>query len=483
MLDNQTKLCYKLLMTKIITRFAPSPTGFLHIGGARTALFNYLYAKRFNGEFLLRIEDTDFERSTNEAIQKIIDGLSWLGLKHDGDIVYQSKNAKRHLEVANQLLDTGHAYRCYATKEENEAHKKTSKTLFISPYRDSQEKLEKPYVIRLKANHKGETSLNDQVQGLVKTNNNTLDDMVLVRSDNTPTYMLAVVVDDYDMGVTHIIRGNDHLTNTFRQLGIYKAMGWQEPIYAHIPLIHGSDGAKLSKRHGALGVDAYREEMGILPEALNNYLLRLGWGHGEDEIIDMEQAIKWFDLPQVGRSPSRFDIKKLENLNKYYIKVSNFPKLYEAVKKQINFKLDEAQEEMLRKSVLAFQGKVKNLNEIIEGSIFIFNYPRQISEYKEAFIKCLQAEELKEALDRLMAEKGLDKSVIYNAFRVALTGQKSGHGVFDLVNILGKEDCLKRLNNVFPDDANLMTDFLLKNKGKISVINNLNNPINVDKLM
>ena len=317
----------------IVTRFAPSPTGFLHIGGARTALFNWLFARRHGGKFLLRIEDTDRARSTKEAIDAILDGMHWLGLDWDGHEYYQSQFWARHAEVAHRLLDRGAAYRCYMTQEElahqrERAAKERRPFRIDSPWRDeAEEQGDKPSVIRLKAPREGETVIEDQVQGRVAVHNGELDDFILLRSDGTPTYMLAVVVDDHDMGVTHVIRGDDHLNNAFRQLAIVRAMGWPEPTYAHVPLIHGPDGAKLSKRHGALGVDAYRDELGILPEALFNYLLRLGWGHGDDEIISREQAIEWFGLDHVGKSPSRFDFKKLENLNGHYIREADDARL------------------------------------------------------------------------------------------------------------------------------------------------------------
>jgi len=300
---------------EVVTRFAPSPTGFLHIGGARTALFNWLYARRHGGRFLLRIEDTDRARSTDAAIAAILDGISWLGLDWDGDEYYQSQFARRHADVAHELLLRGHAYRCWMTQEElaeQRARASAERRPFRidSAWRDCSPDTPEPgtpSVIRLKAPREGETAIEDRVQGRVVVQNGELDDMVLLRSDGSPTYMLAVVVDDHDMGVTHVIRGDDHLNNAFRQLAIVKAMGWPEPVYAHVPLIHGPDGAKMSKRHGATGVMDY-EALGFLPEAVANYLLRLGWGHGDDEIISREDAISWFDLAQVGKSPSRFDI-------------------------------------------------------------------------------------------------------------------------------------------------------------------------------
>jgi glutamyl-tRNA synthetase len=310
----------------VVVRFAPSPTGYLHIGGARTALFNYLFAKHNSGKFLLRIEDTDEKRSTNEAIDAILQGLDWLGLKHDGDFVLQSKNLARHKEVAQKLLENNQAYLCYTSAEElddlrQKAEAKKEVFRFKSPGRDkvqSQASDVKP-VIRIKAPLDGEMVIRDLVQGEIRVKNSELDDLVMLRGDGTPTYMMAVVVDDFDMGITHIIRGDDHLTNAFRQKVIYEAMGWRVPEFAHIPLIHGPDGAKLSKRHGATSVIEYKD-MGYLPEAMRNYLLRLGWSHGDSEIISDAQAIEWFNLDKVGKSPSRFDFTKLKSFNKHYIK-------------------------------------------------------------------------------------------------------------------------------------------------------------------
>ena len=314
----------------VVTRFAPSPTGFLHIGGGRTALFNWLYARRHGGKMLLRIEDTDRERSTAAAIAAIIDGLTWLGLGWDGEIIFQSTRAQRHRQIAEQLLAAGNAYRCYATPEELAAMREAARRegrakLYDGRWRDRDPSEAPPGVkpvIRLKVPVTGETVIEDQVQGRVVWQNSDLDDLVLLRADGSPTYMLAVVVDDHDMAVTHIIRGDDHLTNGARQKNIYEALGWTVPVMAHIPLIHGPDGSKLSKRHGALGVDAYRA-MGYLPTAMRNYLVRLGWAHGDQEIFSTEEMIAAFDLPQIGRSPARFDFAKLENLNGHYIRATD----------------------------------------------------------------------------------------------------------------------------------------------------------------
>src|SRR6266436_2845695 len=320
---------HDLIMTQVrpVLRFAPSPTGYLHIGSARTALFNWLYARHSGGKFLLRIEDTDRERSTPEAVAAIFNGMAWMGLDWDEEPIFQFARAARHREVAQQMLTKGHAYRCYATPQELDQMRSEQKAKGVSVRYDGRwrnrepgpEQHSMPYVVRLKAPQSGETVIHDVVQGTVRWSNEQLDDMVLLRSDGNPTYMLAVVVDDFDMGVTYVIRGADHLNNAARQLQIIEAMGWPVPVYGHLPLIHGADGAKLSKRHGALAVEAYRD-MGYLPEAMRNYLLRLGWSHGDDEIFSTEQMIDWFDLDGIGKSPSRFDFVKLENLNAHYIR-------------------------------------------------------------------------------------------------------------------------------------------------------------------
>src|SRR5216684_3160240 len=365
----------------VVTRFAPSPTGFLHIGGARTALFNWLYARGRGGKMLLRIEDTDRERSTEAAVAAILDGLSWLGLDWDGEAISQFSRAARHREVAEQLLAAGKAYYCYASAEElaemREAARREGRAkLYDGRWRDRDPKEAPPGVkpvIRLKAPTEGETIIEDQVQGRVVWQNQDLDDLVLLRSDQTPTYMLAVVVDDHDMDVTHVIRGDDHLNNAFRQLQIVRAMGWPEPVYAHIPLIHGPDGAKLSKRHGALGVDAYRD-MGFLPAALRNYLLRLGWGHGDDEIISTEQAIEWFDLPGVGRSAARFDLAKLTNLNAHYLRETPDTELLAMVlpglEARLGGKVDPVGLERLTRGMGGVKQRSRTLVELLDNLIF-----------------------------------------------------------------------------------------------------------------
>jgi glutamyl-tRNA synthetase len=359
----------------VVTRFAPSPTGFLHIGGARTALFNWLFARHNGGKFLLRIEDTDKARSTSEAIDAILDGMRWLGLDWDGHEYYQSQFWARHAEVAHRLLERGAAYRCYMTQEELAAQREQAQRArkpfrIHSPWRDAaEEQAATPFVIRLKAPQEGETVIDDQVQGKVTVQNSEIDDFVLLRSDGTPTYMLAVVVDDHDMGITHVIRGDDHLNNAFRQLAIIRAMGWPEPVYAHVPLIHGQDGAKLSKRHGALGVDNYRDELGILPEALLNYLLRLGWGHGDDEIISRSQAVEWFGIDHVGKSPSRFDVKKLENLNGHYIREADDGRLADLVAPLLE---GEGDRELLVRAMPELKARAHTLHQLADGARFLF---------------------------------------------------------------------------------------------------------------
>src|SRR6266849_4808751 len=387
----------------VVTRFAPSPTGFLHIGGARTALFNWLYARGRGGKMLLRIEDTDRERSTKEAIAAILDGLTWLGIEWDGDTVYQFSRAARHREVAEQLLAAGQAYRCYASQQELEemrekARREGRSKLYDGRWRDRDAAEAPPGVkpvIRLRAPLTGETVIEDQVQGRVVWQNEHLDELVLLRSDGTPTYMLAVVVDDHDMDITHIIRGDDHLTNGARQKQIYEALGWKVPVMAHIPLIHGPDGSKLSKRHGALGVDAYRA-MGYLPVAMRNYLVRLGWSHGDQEIFSTDEMIAAFDLPQIGRSPARFDFAKLENLNGHYLRQTADAELLEAIDRLLPHLADGAEiaDKMtpsVRRQWLAampsLKERAKTLLEIIDSARFLWaDRPIQLDEKAEGIL-------------------------------------------------------------------------------------------------
>jgi glutamyl-tRNA synthetase len=452
----------------VVTRFAPSPTGFLHIGGARTALFNWLFARHHRGKFLLRIEDTDRARSTKEAIDAILDGMRWLGLDWDGHEYYQSQFWSRHAEIAHRLVDRGHAYRCYMTQEElaeqrELAAKERRPFRIVSPWRDVAEAQDgRPFVIRLKAPREGETAIDDRVQGRVTVQNAQIDDFVLLRSDGTPTYMLAVVVDDHDMGVTHVIRGDDHLNNAFRQLAIVRAMDWPEPIYAHVPLIHGPDGAKLSKRHGALGVDSYRDELAILPEALFNYLLRLGWGHGDDEIISREQAIEWFDLDHVGKSPSRFDFKKLENLNGHYIREADDRRLAELVAPRLG--IGGEQLELLVKAMPELKARAHTVNELAESARFLFaERPLELDEGAAALLtpeaRALLAAS-HEALDaleewthdsteqaiRVVAEaRDVKLGKLAQPLRAALTGRTVSPGIFDVLVLLGKGESLSRI--------------------------------------
>ncbi|MFM6931816.1 MAG: glutamate--tRNA ligase, partial [Novosphingobium sp.] len=376
----------------VVTRFAPSPTGYLHIGGARTALFNWLFARHHGGKYLVRIEDTDRARSTVPAIEAIFDGLGWLDLLGDAEPVFQFARSPRHAEVAAALLEGGHAYRCYLSSEELAARREAAQAerrpfRIESEWRDADPATwpaDAPYVVRMKASREGETVIEDQVQGTVRVANAEIDDFVILRSDGTPTYMLAVVVDDHDMGVTHVIRGDDHLNNAFRQLCIIRGMAWPEPVYAHVPLIHGSDGAKLSKRHGALGVDAYRDDMGVLPEALFNYLLRLGWGHGDDEFISREQAVEWFDIAHVGKSPSRFDLAKLLNLNGHYLREADDARLASLVAPRMTGAVDEA---LLAKAMPVLKVRAKDVNELASGAAFLFaQRPLAIEEKAAALL-------------------------------------------------------------------------------------------------
>ena len=452
----------------VVTRFAPSPTGFLHIGGARTALFNWLFACHHGGKFLLRIEDTDQARSTEAAISAILDGMHWLGLDWDGEEYYQSQFAQRHAEVAHELLERGAAYRCYMTQEELAAQRETAqrerKTFRIhSPWRDvSEEQAGKPFVIRLKAPQDGETAIDDLVQGRVTVQNSEIDDFVLLRSDGSPTYMLAVVVDDHDMGVTHVIRGDDHLNNAFRQLAIIRAMGWPEPIYAHVPLIHGADGAKLSKRHGALGVDNYRDELGILPEALFNYLLRLGWGHGDDEIISRDQAVDWFDIGHVGKSPSRFDLKKLENLNGHYIREAADGRLADLVAPMLGIDGD-GRDLLLLRAMPELKARAHSLHQLADGAGFLFAArPLTLEPAAAELLGDARAllglahaalaqvtdwehDALDAAVRNFADEAGVKLGKLAQPLRAALTGRTTSPGIFDVLVLLGRDESLARI--------------------------------------
>jgi glutamyl-tRNA synthetase len=451
----------------VVTRFAPSPTGFLHIGGARTALFNWLYARRMGGRFVLRIEDTDKARSTDAAIAAILDGMRWLGLDWDGHEYYQSQFWARHAEVAHELLARGHAYRCWLSQEElteqrDRARAERRPFRIESPWRERGEEGEGAFVVRLKAPREGETVIEDKVQGRVAVRNAELDDFVLLRSDGTPTYMLAVVVDDHDMGVSHVIRGDDHLNNAFRQLAIIRAMGWPEPEYAHVPLIHGPDGAKLSKRHGALGVEAYRDELGILPEALFNYLLRLGWGHGDREEFTREEAIEVFGLDGVGKSPSRFDMKKLLNLNGHYIREADDARLAELAATRLGEAADAA---LLTEAMPVLKTRARDLNELTDGAAFLFKTrPLALTEQAQALLdadaRALLARvsailhrqqdwttaSLEANLKAYAEAQGLGLGKLAQPLRAALTGQTTSPGIFDVLALLGKEESLARID-------------------------------------
>lgn len=462
----------------VITRFAPSPTGYLHIGGARTALFNWLYARHTGGQFLLRIEDTDRERSTQAAVDAIFAGLGWLGLDWDGEPVFQSKRLHRHAEVANRLLAEGKAYHCYCSPQELEAMRSAAKAegrpwIYDGRWRDRDPKLAPPGikpVVRFKSPRDGETRVADLVQGEVIFSNEQLDDLILLRADGTPTYNLSVVVDDHDMTVSHVIRGQDHLTNTARQLQLYHAAGFAPPAFGHIPLIHGADGAKLSKRHGALGIEAYRD-MGYLPEAMRNYLLRLGWSHGDDEVISTAQAIEWFNLESIGRSPARFDLAKLDNLNGQYLRSATDAALAEAA---LPFfaacagrALSEADTGRIRAAMPSLKARAKTLIELAEmGQFLVAARPL---EFDAAAAKSLadpaarrlllkaRAELGKldawtgteaEALARALAEaEGVKLAALAQPLRAALTGRAVSPPVFDVMALLGRAESLERIDD------------------------------------
>jgi glutamyl-tRNA synthetase len=468
------------MTSPVVTRFAPSPTGFLHIGGARTALFNWLYARKRGGKMLLRIEDTDRERSTKETIDAILDGLKWLELDWDSEVIYQFTRAVRHREVAEQLLASGKAYRCYATPEELAAMREKARAegrtrLYDGMWRH-REPAEAPAgikpTIRLKAPQTGETVIEDQVQGRVVWQNENLDDLVLLRGDGNPTYMLAVVVDDHDMGVTHIIRGDDHLINAARQKQIYDALGWEIPNMSHIPLIHGPDGSKLSKRHGALGVDAYRS-LGYLPAALRNYLVRLGWSHGDQEIFSTDEMIAAFDLSGIGRSAARFDFAKLENLNGHYIRHSDDQSLVTMFEGVLDYvpngsdlkaKLNDTTRAQLKQAMPSLKERAKTLIELIDGAYYIFaDRPLELEPKALAVLTAenrqligrlrlaleavtLWTSETTEAAMRAFADgNNLKLGAIAQPLRAALTGRTTSPGIFDVLAVLGREECLARL--------------------------------------
>jgi glutamyl-tRNA synthetase len=474
----------------VVTRFAPSPTGFLHIGGARTALFNWLYARGRGGKMLLRIEDTDRERSTQAAIDAILDGLTWLGISWDGEAVHQFARAARHREVAEQLLASGRAYRCYATPDEltqmREAARAAGRArLYDGRWRD-RDPADAPAgvrpVIRLKAPLTGETVIEDEVQGRVTWQNADLDDLVLLRSDGNPTYMLAVVVDDHDMGVTHIIRGDDHLTNAARQKQIYEALGWSVPVMAHIPLIHGPDGSKLSKRHGALGVDAYRA-LGYLPEALRNYLVRLGWSHGDQEIFSTQEMIEFFDLAQIGRSAARFDFVKLESLNGHYMRHSDDAVLVAELERALPFipggaelagKLDDALRAKLVRAMPGLKERAKTLVELLENSRFIWaDRPLPMEDKARALltgearallrglvphfeaIPDWSAQTTEAAVRNYADSANLKLGSVAQPLRAALTGRVTSPGIFDVLAVLGKVDSVARIREQAETDGSV----------------------------
>lgn len=464
------------MSSPVVTRFAPSPTGFLHIGGARTALFNWLYAKKHHGKMLLRIEDTDRKRSTQEAIQAILNGLEWLGLQWDEEPVFQSKQSKRHQEIAHRLVEEGKAYYCYATPEQlqqmrDENANKHNNVRSSSYWRDKTSEdfpQDIAPAIRIKIPLEGDTLIKDKVQGDVKIPNNTIEDFVILRSDGSPTYMLSVVVDDHDMGVTHIIRGDDHLTNAAKQILLYKALNWDVPVMAHIPLIHGSDGAKLSKRHGALGVEAYRS-MGYLPEALLNYLVRLGWSHKNEEIITQENMIKWFDLEHINKAPARLDFKKLDFINSHYMRAELEEKFFQDA---INF-LDHNEDyapikqqlttqtcEQLKRAFPILRQRAKNFIELWQSAKFIFkkevssDNDRTLLENQQHLRNfCENIEKIqdwtKETLSQLihdyLEQKQMKMKDLAQILRLALTGTSNTPGITDLLLILGPQESLKRI--------------------------------------
>ncbi len=461
----------------VVTRFAPSPTGFLHIGGARTALFNRFYARRYGGKFLLRIEDTDRARSTEAAKQAILEGLQWLGLEWDGEPVYQSARAERHAAVARALLDAGGAYRCYCSPEElaamrEAARKRGGGRLYDGTWRD-RDPAEAPEdvapVVRLKAPLDGETVIDDAVQGRVAVRNDQLDDMVLLRADGTPTYMLSVVVDDHDMDITHIVRGDDHLTNAFRQTQIYRALGWEAPAFAHIPLIHGPDGAKMSKRHGALGIEAYRD-MGFPAEAVCNYLARLGWSHGDDEIFSMTEAAGWFDLKDIGRSPARFDLAKLTSLSAHYIREMADTRLAGLIEPPLAARLGAPLTALQRARLVAglpgLKPRARTLVDLAEAALF-YCRPRPLQPDAKAAklldgagrerlalaraalagIAGWSAESAETAVRAAAEAAGEKLGALAQPLRAALTGSTVSPGIFEVLDVLGKAESLGRIDD------------------------------------
>jgi glutamyl-tRNA synthetase len=475
-----------LFMTRdVVTRFAPSPTGLLHIGGARTALFNWLYAKANGGKMLLRIEDTDRARSTEAAISAIIDGLKWLEIDWEGEPIFQYARADRHREIVEQLLAKGAAYRCYCTPAELDAMRAKATAERRPPIYDGRWRDRDPKdapagvapAIRFKSPRDGETVIDDQVQGRVVFANKELDDLIILRSDGAPTYNLSVVVDDHDMGVTHIIRGADHLTNAGRQAQIYDALGWEIPVFAHVPLIHGADGAKLSKRHGATGAEAYRA-MGYLPAALRNYLVRLGWSHGDEEIFSTEQAIAWFGLEAIGRSPARFDFAKLENLNGHYIRTTSDAELTQRVRdvvpesektRDLAGKIDDAGWQKLEQAMPGLKERAKTIVELIDNARYLFatrplpldgkaaslltdDARRHLAAVADRFEAAPQwtAAALEESVRAYVSETGVKLGAIAQPLRAALTGRATSPGIFDVLTVLGRDESLGRIRDQAP---------------------------------
>ncbi|MEQ9189255.1 MAG: glutamate--tRNA ligase [Alphaproteobacteria bacterium] len=462
----------------VVTRFAPSPTGMLHIGGARTALFNMLYARHFGGRFVLRIEDTDRARSTEEAKTAIVEGLSWLGIAWDGDVIFQSTRQERHRQAAEDLLARGLAYRCYCTPEELDQMRQAARAAGQAPRYDGRWRDRDPAdapsgiapTIRLKAPREGETVLSDMVQGEVRVANSEMDDLVLLRGDGSPTYMLSVVVDDHDMGVTHVLRGDDHLTNAFRQIHIFQALGYDLPVFGHVPLIHGADGAKLSKRHGALGVDEYRQ-MGYLPEALCNYLLRLGWSHGDDEVISLADAIAWFDGSGIGRSPARFDYTKLGHLNGLYIRQSDDARLVDLIRPGLEAALSRPLDDSdLRRLTAGMDGLKQRARTLVDlaqaAAIYCLHRPLPVDDQARPLLAAdgrahlrvlrqalaadgvLWQRDKLEALVRDLALSGGHKLGLFaQPLRAAVTGRTTSPPIFEVMEILGPDETLGRLDD------------------------------------
>ena len=460
---------------EVVTRFAPSPTGYLHIGGVRTALFNWLYARKHNGKFKLRIEDTDLKRSTEDAKKAIINGLKWLNLDWDEDIIYQSERLSRHTEIGMQLLKTGHAYKCYATPEELNAMREEAKINKRPPkyngyWRNRDPELAPAGVkpaIRIKNPTKGKTILKDMIQGTIEIKNSELDDFIIIRSDGTPTYMLSVVVDDYDMKISHVIRGHDHLTNTLRQQHIYNALDWKIPNHAHIPLIHGSDGTKLSKRHGALGVEVYNEQ-GFLIETMLNYLLRLGWSHGDDEIISIENAIKWFDIKSIGKSPAKFDIERLNSLNSYYINIKKDSELIHIIVenyKKLGKTIENEKLQVLKNGIKGLKKRVRTTIELVDMcSFYIENIPINFDKKSKKiltkenckligeYIPYLESvtnwndNSIEKSIKSFCDDKKINLGQLAQPLRAALTGKSVSPRLYEVILALGMTEVINRIN-------------------------------------